>query len=49
MLRVLFKMLRHTENRALAIKSGGGVYKYYSEAKFVVDCFDELTVEEIFR
>ena len=42
MLRVIFTMLKHTEERALEIK-GSGLYKYYSEAKFVIDSFNELT------
>ena len=47
LLRIIFKMLKHTEKRAVDIK-GSGLYKYYSEATFVIDCFDELGCEKIF-
>ena len=47
LVRILLKMLKHTEKKALAI-GGAGLYKYYSEAKFVSDTFAELSPAEIF-
>ena len=47
MLRILFKCIKHTEERLLKLE-GRAVFKYYSEATFVVDTFNELPIEEIF-
>jgi hypothetical protein len=47
MLRILFRCIKHTEATVLQLQ-GKAVYKYYSEATFILDTFAELPIEEIF-
>lgn len=47
LMRVLFTCLKHVEPRCLLMEEEA-LFLYIKSGKFLVDCFDEFTLEQMF-